>query len=281
MQEIKIECEDGHLLTGTLFKPGSIKAAIMIAPATGIKRQFYNAFANYLCENGYAVLSYDNRGIGESKGASINASNPSLTSWGCLDMTAVLEYLKKDFPNVDYHLIGHSAGGQLAGLMKNANDLKSMFNFGSASGSLKYARYPFKIKSWLYLNIYISVCNLLFGHTKSHWVGMGEPLPENVGKEWRKWCNGSGYVMVDLNHKIREHLYDEINIDSLWVHAEDDEIANYDTVKDMIRVFSKINAEILTLRPEEYGYKSIGHMKFFHKKRYKLWRLVIDWLNKY
>ena len=244
--ELSIECEDGFKLAGTIFIPTEkIKSAIMIAPATGIKRQFYKRFAKYLSDKGFVVLTFDNRGIGESKGESINSSNPSLTNWGILDMTAALECLKNQFPNVEYHLIGHSAGGQLVGLMKNAKSLKSMFNFGSSSGSLQYSKFPFRLKSSFWLNFYIPISNLIFGHTKSQWVGMGEPLPKEVGKEWTKWCNGKGYVNVDLNTKIEEHLYDELEFNSMWVHAEDDEIANYENVKDMIRVYSKIKSKIV------------------------------------
>jgi predicted alpha/beta hydrolase len=277
--KIKIECEDGFKLAGTLFKPKKISAALMIAPATGIKKEFYSAFANYLAENGFATLTFDNRGIGESKGNSINASNASLTNWGELDMTAALEFLKSEFPNTDYHLIGHSAGGQLVGLMKNAKEIKSMFNFASSSGSLHYSKYPFKLKSSFFLNFYIPVSNLIFGHTKSQWVGMGEPLPKNVGKEWAKWCNGKGYIKVDLDTKIKEHLYNELNFNTLWVHAIDDEIANYENVKDMIRVHPNIKSTILTLSPKEYGFKDIGHMKFFSKRRKELWSLATKWLN--
>jgi len=251
----------------------------MIAPATGIKKEFYAAFAFFLAENGFATLTFDNRGIGESKGDAINASNASLTNWGKLDMTAVLKYLKLRIPNTDYHLIGHSAGGQLVGLMKNAKELKSMFNFGSSSGSLHNSKYPFKLKSCFFLNFYIPISNLIFGYTKSQWIGMGEPLPKNVGKEWRKWCNGKGYVHVDLDTKITEHLYNELNFNSLWVHAEDDEIANYENVKDMIRVHPNIQSNILTLSPAQYGYKDIGHMKFFSKKKKELWGLTTKWLN--
>lgn len=281
MQEVEtiIHCKDGFKLSGTLFKPVVLKAAIMIAPATGIKRQFYTAFARHLSENGFAVLTFDNRGIGQSIAGSLNNGNPSLTNWGKLDMTAALEYLKSEVPESDYHLIGHSAGGQLVGLMENAKDIKSIFNFGSSSGSLKYARYPFKLKSSFWLNFYIPLSNLLFGHTKSQWVGMGEPLPKNVGKEWTRWCNGKGYVKVDLDTKIKEHSYNKISLNSLWVHAADDEIANYETVKDMIRVHPNIQSETLTLSPEKYGYKDIGHMKFFSKKKNKLWKIAIEWLN--
>ena len=277
--KIKIECEDGFKLSGKLFKPKKISSSVMIAPATGIKKEFYSAFAYHLAENGFATLTFDNRGIGESKGNSINSSNASLTNWGKLDMTAALEYLKSEIPNTDYHLIGHSAGGQLVGLMKNAKEIKSMFNFASSSGSIHYSKYPFKIKSFFFLSLFIPINNLIFGHTKSQWAGMGEPLPKNVAKEWTKWCNGKGYVKVDLDTKIKEHLYNELSFNTLWVHAKDDEIANYENVKDMIRVHPNIKSTILTLSPKEYGFKDIGHMKFFSKRKKELWSLATKWLN--
>lgn len=278
--KVKIKCDDNFELAGKLFKQKNIKSCVIIAPATGIRKEFYYAFSRNLAENGFATLTFDNRGIGESKGDSINYSNASLTNWGKLDMTATLEYMKKEFPKRNYHIIGHSAGGQLVGLMNNAKEIKSMFNFGSSSGSLHYSKYPFKLKSYFWLNLYIPISNLIFGHTKSQWVGMGEPLPKNVGKEWTKWCNGKGYVKVDLDTKIKNHLYYDINLNSIWVHAKDDEIANYKNVKDMIRVYTKIDSKILTLSPKEYGFKDIGHMKFFSKKRKELWNIAIDWLNK-
>ena len=108
---------------------------------------------------------------------------------------------------------------------------------------------------------------------------MGEPLPKEVGREWRKWCNGKGYVNIDLNTKIKTHYYDELDFETLWIHSTDDEIANYENVKDMIRVYSKIKAKIITLSPGDYGFKDIGHMKFFSSKKSKLWYLVTDWLN--
>lgn len=278
--EIEVQCSDGFTLSGTLFEPAQAKAAVMIAPATGIKRQFYRAFAKHLAENGFTVVTFDNRGIGQSLRGAINAGDPSLTNWGTLDMTAVLDDLMVRYPGQDYHLVGHSAGGQLVGLMKNAAALTSMFNFGCSSGSIHNAKYPFKIKSAFYLNFFIPVSNLLFGHTKSQWVGMGEPLPKNVSREWSRWCNGKGYVKVDLDTKIKDHLYDQLDFPSLWVHATDDDIANYDNVKDMVRVYSKMSAEIITLSPQAYGFKYIGHMKFFSKRRSALWALAVDWLEK-
>ncbi|MFV0531331.1 MAG: alpha/beta fold hydrolase [Flavobacteriales bacterium] len=277
---IKIKCEDNFELSGTLYKTKEIKAAIMITAAMGTKKQFYDSFAQFLSKKGYGVLTFDYRGIGESTRNSINGVNASLINWGKLDMTAVLEELKLNFPNTSYHLIGHSAGGQLVGLMKNANELKSMFTFGCSSGSIKHSQFPFKLKSFFWFNFYIPVSNLLFGHTKSQWVGMGEPLPKLVAEEWGRWCKGENSVKVDLDQYVTEHLYNELTLKSLWVYAVDDEIVNDKTMKDMIEVYTKIKSELTPLNPADYGFSEIGHMKFFSSKKEKLWNIVLHWLDK-
>lgn len=285
IEKVKIQCSDNFKLSASLYQPKSAKAAVMIAPATGIKKEFYNSFASYLCGHGYLVITFDNRGIGESKeqphNQNINNFNASLINWGRLDMTAVLEYLKQLYPNYQYHLIGHSAGAQLAGLMKNANELTSMCCYGGSSGSLKYSKYPFKIKSYFFLNIFIPLSNFFFGETRSQYVGMGEPLPKLVAQQWSKWCNGNGYVKVDLDTTIQKHLYYELSIPALWIHATDDEIANINNVNDMLSVYPNLDAKILTLDPNKLGCTHIGHMTFFSSKNKKLWSYALNWLEQY
>lgn len=252
----------------------------MIAPATGIRQKFYFPIATFLAENGYGVICFDNRGIGESLYGSVNDSDASLVSWGRLDMTAALEELKKRFPNTSYHLLGHSAGGQLLGLMDNAAELSSIFNVACSSGSIRKMDIGFRIQAIIFMNLFIPASNFLFGHTKAQWFGMGDPLPRTVASQWNKWCSGEGYIKVDLDKTIHEHNFDTLSIPSLWLHATDDDIANLANVRDMIRVYPKLKAEIVTLKPKELGYNEIGHMKFFSSKKKELWTYVLDWLEK-
>jgi len=182
-ENVRVKCEDGFELVGTIYSPEKIAGAIMIAPATGIKRTFYNSFASHLAENGFGVICFENRGIGESIQGDINDINASLVTWGELDMPAVLDRLKKEFPNQKYHLVGHSAGGQLIGLMHNAKEISTMFNFACSSGRIRNMPYPFKISAHFFLGFFISVSNFLFGRTHSQWLGMGEPLPRKVAQQ--------------------------------------------------------------------------------------------------
>jgi predicted alpha/beta hydrolase len=279
--EVGVYCQDGYKLSATIFKPKSeVKAAVLIGPATGITQQFYKGFACFLAEQGYAVITFDNRGIGKSLSGKVSASKASLQCWGEQDMPAVLDFLKTAYPDSTYHLVGHSAGGQLVGLMHNAKDISSIFTFASSSGQLSNMKMPYFIKAHFFMNLFIPMSNLVFGHTKSQLIGMGEPLPKAVGKQWRDWCNGQGYVKTAFGKTIHNHLYDTLSMPSLWVNASDDDIAIDANVADMLTVFKNMNAETMTLSPEECNLTEIGHMKFFSRKANHLWKHPLAWLEK-
>jgi predicted alpha/beta hydrolase len=278
---IRIKCSDDFELAATIYQPEKIAGAIMIAPATGIKQGFYNSFATFLAEHDYAVVCFDNRGVGESIKGPINEVNASLVTWGELDMPAVLDFLINEFPKQKYHLIGHSAGGQLVGLMNNAKRLTSMFNFACSSGCIRNMPLPFKFSAHFFLGFFISVSNFLFGRTQSQWVGMGEPLPRKVGQQWQKWCYGKGYVETEFGDEVNTHMYDDLNLHSLWAYAIDDPIANLENVKDMIRIFPKIQSTIVKLESKAYGKKQIGHMGFFRLKNRELWSTALQWFEEH
>lgn len=280
--EIHITCEDGHPLGATLYEaPVAPRGAVMIAPATGIKRRFYQPFAAHLAEQGYGVITFDNRGIGDSRRGPLKYSKATIRDWGYLDMPAVLEELKARFPNIRYHVVGHSAGGQLTGLMHNHADISSQFNFGCSSGRLKNMRLGYRIRAEFFMRVYSPINNRLFGYTNTQWVGMGEPLPRGVAKEWCDWCKGAGYIETAFGDTVVQHWYDKIRFPGLWINATDDDIANEENVADMIRVYKQMAVERLTLSPADEGLSEIGHMKFFSRKSQRLWGVATRWLAKH
>lgn len=279
MKDIQIKNSNGCDISATIFVPSNIRGAIMIAPATGISKKFYSSFANYLRESGYGVITFDNEGIGNSLRGPIKNSEASLVSWGQSDMSAIFNLLRSEFPNVDYHLIGHSAGGQLVGLMDGALELASIFNVACSSGSLRNMKFPFNAKAQIFMNLFMPISNLLLGYAHNSWLGMGEPLPKKCAQQWTKWCNGKGYIQTHFEHNKIPNYYHNLECPSLWINATDDDIANDINVDEMINVFPKLNARRLILEPSKYQFKEIGHMKFFSKKNSILWKIATGWLD--
>lgn len=282
---LSIMTERNQALAATVYRPkNEVQIAVMIAPATGIKRQFYHNFATHLAENGFGVLTFNNEGIGESLSSALAKCDASLISWGRHDMPAVLDALQDEFSDATYHLIGHSAGGQLIGLMPNYSALASVFNVACSSGRIKNMSMPYKLKAMGFMDAFIPLANLTLGYTPSDKIGMGEPLPRGVSRQWREWCNGAGYIKTAFGKSIQTHFYDDITMTSLWLGFSDDDIANSKNMDDMIRVFTKMPVEKHFLDPKDFGLNSIGHMRYFSSrtnvKAPQLWQMAVDWLAK-
>lgn len=278
---VKVANGNKVFLDATLFVPSQCTGTILIGPATEVKKEFHINFAQYFAENHYAVLIFDNEGIGKSLTQSIKKVKASLESWGRSDMKVMVNYLKDRFPTQKMHLIGHSAGGQLFGLMDNYHELSSVFNFACSSGSIRNMKQPFKRKANFFLSYFIPFSNSFFGYTKSPIFGMGENLPKNVAKEWSTWCNGKGYVKTAFGKTIHHHYYNDLKIPIFWMNSTDDDIANNMNVKDMAEVFTNCQHYYLTVNPLEKNAKEIGHMKFFSRKNQHLWAYALDWINQH
>ncbi len=285
---LTIMTERNHPLAATVYHANSetsakVKIAVMLAPATGIKRQFYHNFATFLAKNGFGVITFDNEGISDSLSTSLAKSDASLISWGRHDMPAVLDALQYEFPEASYHLIGHSAGGQLVGLMPNYPAISSVFNVACSSGRIKNMDMPYKLKAMGFMDAFIPLSNLVLGYTPADKIGMGEPLPRGVARQWREWCNGAGYIQTALDKTIHNHFYEKLTMPSLWLGFTDDEIANDENIDDMIRVFPNMPVEKHYLNPKDLGVSHIGHMRYFSSKTYaqapQLWQMAVDWLN--
>ena len=279
---VTIECTDNIALSGLLYKPlNSPVAAIMIAPATGIKQGFYTRFATFLAEQGIAVLTFDNRGIGDSPKTRKVMRETRLQDWGQKDMPAALAFLQQHYPDQPLHLIGHSAGGQLAGLMPNANELTSIITYGSSSGSLRNFTGAYKYQAHFYMNVFIPLTNALFGRTQSHWMGMGEPLPKGVGAQWRRWCNGQGYAKTEFGSHIQQQFYAQLTQPTLWIRAVDDKIAPQLNIEDILTVYENLNVTRKVIEPAQHGLGQLGHMRFFSKHGLPFWADIVNWIVKH
>jgi len=141
----------------------------------------------------------------------------------------------------------------------------------------------YRLKAELFMRAVIPVSNLVFGVSRTDLVGMGGPLPRVVGAQWARWCRRSGYVETGFGREVRTHGYDILDIPSLWLNADDDDIAVIDNVDDMTRVFAKMaqHAEKRTLHPAAYGLKAIGHMGYFHRSAQGIWPSMVDWLEQH
>lgn len=279
---IRVPTPAGHALAGTVFSPiGPPRGAVLIAPATGIRRGFYAPFAERLAEQGFGVLSFEFQGIGDSLTGALRDCPATLVSWGSNDLAAGIDALARHFPGVSLQLVGHSAGAQLLGLAPNAPRLASLLAVAGSSGRLSGLRWPFRAGAEVFMRGLIPASNALVGYARTDRVGMGGPLPRGVAAQWARWCAGGGYAETGFGREVQAHGYGSLDLPSRWVSASDDPIAVSANVEDGLRVFARMapHAERLTLHPADYGLQKIGHMGFFRPQARALWPVLSAWLD--
>lgn len=276
-ETLTIDAVDGFPLSTTLIKPDNDtpKAAVLMFPATGIKRHYYLPFSEWLAEQGYVVLATDFRGIGESRnGKHIREFTDGLQAWGELDMPAIVDWMSAQYPELKLNLVGNSAGGQMVGLLPNHGKIDKVVSVAGSSGYVKKIKMPL----WVVSNTLFRYCMPLLikmkGYAPMNTFGMGQDLPPQMGLDWSRWCSSKGYLSTDFGTKIKQHWFDQTTMPIHWLSATDDPIATEHNVKDMARLSPAKNNTFQRVKPSELGYKSIGHITMFGRNKDKFWPLI-------
>ncbi|MBJ8417620.1 alpha/beta hydrolase family protein [Acinetobacter courvalinii] len=271
-----ISCKDGYQLAAQFYPAlNSDKPyPILICPATGITKNFYHAFAQWLNQQGYPVLSFDFRGIGESLHGALKDSTASIHDWGIYDIPAAIEALLNRTQAEKVIIVGHSAGGQLLGIASNYHKVAKVLAIAGSTGHVKGLKGKTKVLAPVMFNIIFPVSSLVKGYGATQFIGMGENLPKNVAKQWAEFCSKPGYVMNAIGKTIFEDYHQQIQcpITSFW--ATDDEIATHSNVKDLLRLYPNAQTKLIELNPQQLGYKRIGHMLMFKKSHQKIWPIL-------
>src|SRR5918999_2179825 len=107
--DVMLPANDGYMLAATLFLPrGAKQQAILINSATAVPRKIYRAFATYLAGRGSVVLTYDYRGIGDSRPASLKGFPATMSDWAALDVAATVSWMRGRYKGLPLSVVGHS-----------------------------------------------------------------------------------------------------------------------------------------------------------------------------
>lgn len=275
-ENINISCSDGYNLSARFYPVNSKLQLnpILICPATGIGKGFYHAFALWLAEQGYAVLSFDFRGIGDSLHGALKDSKASIQDWGQLDIPAAIETLLNKTDADQVTIMGHSAGGQLLGIVPNYVKVNKVIAIAGSTGHVKGLKGRTKLLAPIMFNMVFPVSRILKGYGTTKILGMGENLPKDVAKQWAEFCRQPGYVTNAIGKTIFEDYHSKITIPITVLWASDDEIATEVNVKDFLRLYTNSQTQMIEVAPKAYGHTSIGHMLMFKKTHQNIWPLI-------
>jgi predicted alpha/beta hydrolase len=285
--DITIPAMDGYALAATLFLPrGAKRNAVVISSATATPRRVYRGFASYLAHCGFAVLTYDYRGIGGSRGLSVEGHNrpkslvgfkASMADWAMLDATAAVGWMRERYRELPLAYVGHSFGGQTLGLLPNNNEVSRALFVAAQAGYWKLMASPERYRVAGFMSLVGAPLTYLLGYAPGR-AGIGEDLPRDVFLQWTKWVMSPHYLFDDTALAGLQN-FPNFKGSLRALTFTDDPWATLPAVELLCKGLTGTSAEIIPVNPADLGIKKIGHFGFFRPDhRDTLWRGTAEWL---
>jgi predicted alpha/beta hydrolase len=288
IDDITFPAADGYLLGATLFLPrGAKRNAVLINSATAVPRKFYKGFASYLARRGCAVLTYDYRGIGDSRQKSLTGYNQprslagfeaSMSDWAALDVTAAVAWMRQRYKDLPLGYVGHSFGGQALGLLANNTEVSRALLIAAQAGYWKLMASPERYRVYAMLNFIGTPLTRLLGYAPG-WSGLGEDLPKGVFEQWTGWVMSPRYLFDDARLAALAN-FPNYRGAMRALCLSDDPWATRPAVELLCAGYVSAKPDILTVAPADAGATRIGHFGFFRPEhRDTLWRGAAEWLQ--
>ncbi len=259
--DVRFPARDGRALAGTLFSAPSPAGTVVLASALGVPRSFYAGLAGTLAERGLTALTFDYRGIGESRDGSLRGFHAHLHEWGELDLAGAFDWMRGRHPDLPLQLLAHSVGGQLFGLLEDAPVSGAIF-VGSQSGSWKMWRGLERLGMFGMWHLAMPLCAFALGYIPMKALGQGEDLPAGVGSEWALWGREDDYIWSYA--RPRGGLGFTRWSGPLRSYAvSDDRYAPRAGVDALVAMYTRARSEVRVLEPAALGVPRIGHFGLF------------------
>lgn len=261
----------GHTITAQVFPAKSeSKGVCIIATATGVAQRLYEDFANWLTEHNYTAVTFDYDGIGLSIDRHVKYSKSDKLSWAQQDCPAVLDFVKKEFPQQKITWIGHSVGAHMLGFMENTDDIAKAITVGAGTGTWWYNAAPTKRVAWFLWYFLVPATAPLMGYFPGNKLKIMCDLPKGVIMQWRRWCLKKDYAIGYEGDWLKRN-FANTKMPMTSIAFTDDDMMSMKNVEMLHGFFTGADKKMVKVKPADIGQKRIGHIGW-HKERYrKLW----------
>lgn len=292
-ESVTFPAADGYSLSGRLYRhletsPASSRPVIVINPATSVLSRFYARFAEYLHADGFDVLTYDYRGIGDSKHGDLRHLEADWLDWGANDCEGALRFVLRLCPGRPVHVVAHSFGGLAIGLAESAAQVASILSVGAQFAYWRDYAPAHRRTMWFKWHVLMPIIAKTCGYVPGKRLGWMEDTPHGVAADW--WRMGPAFEhslrpsrALPVGIVDRDGLRDRpaaVRAPILAIAFEDDPFATHPAVDRLLGYFCQSPRHHLRFTPSDLGHVAIGHFAFF-SKRYaeSLWPLALDWLR--
>ena len=275
-----IQTKDGFTITTRSFAPTeSPKGAVLIVPAMGVAQNFYKAFAAWLRDQGYLVVTFDFRGIGLSRSESLRGFEADIFTWAEQDCGAVLDSIINENPELPIFWVGHSLGGQILPLVPKWNHVAKMVTVATGSGYWRENAPSLKRISWWLWYVAVPATLPLFGYFPGKRLRKVGDLPKGVMAQWRRWCLNREYLVGVEGESFRQ-LFSTVDKPITSFSFEDDQYMSKRNTESIHGFYTASDLKLKRFSKQEMDGQTVGHFGFFRSKFKKsLWPNLLSELT--
>jgi len=265
MQAIEIEAADGARLSATHFaSAGKPRAAVLVAPAMGVKQDYYAGFASWLAGQGYAVLTFDYRGMGRSRPAGLRTLrqlDADLFDWAA-DTDAAIEALTQRAPGEPLFVVGHSLGAQLPGMLRHRDRIAGLVSVAAGSGYWRHNAPPTRRVVLYFWHVLVPLATWIYGYFPGARLRKVGDLPRGVILQWWRWCMHPRYHVGAEGETLRRQ-FAQARFPVVALSMTDDELMTERGTRVLIDCYENAPRELHRIAPQDGGARRIGHFGFF------------------
>lgn len=277
MQQLFLKTSDHNLISVTVFEPQNPNGKLLlINSATGVKQQVYFSFAKYFAENGFTAITYDYKGIGESKPKKMNGFHATMRIWGTDDFKTVTDFIKKNYQNHQKFCLGHSVGALIIGMNENAHIFDKFIFVATQDAYIGNLKANIAASAVLGFGIAVPLTTKFFGYFPAHRFGLGESLPKGVAYDWRTLILNKKSTSR-LYEKIATHFSKDLKQETFIIHAEDDPWVTMKGMENLMNnVYPHLKKTYREIKVSDSEKGEIGHINFFRSFNKSLWKIVLN-----
>jgi len=287
---VRFAAADGMPLGGFVWRhPAAAgpRAVVIISPATSVRCRYYARFAQYLFAASFDVLTFDYRGIGESRPSALRGFKADWADWGEKDLEAALAFAAASCRGQEQMVVGHSIGGFAIGLAPAAPAISRILTVGAQFAYWRdygAAERRLMLLKW---HLLMPLVTQALGYFPAKRLGWMEDTPAGVVRDWsrmgprfedtlRRGVVEAGARQADLLAR----RFAEVRAPMLAIGLDDDPHGTVSALDRLLDYYTASARTHLRIAPADIGEASIGHFAFFHDRfKQRLWPLALAWLR--
>lgn len=269
-------------IAGRCWEAPDARGVLVLHPATAVTQEYYAPFAAYAASQGLVVVTYDYRGTGASRPASLRHLEVTMADWIDGDVPAVNAWVRERFPDLPHVALGHSVGGHALGLAADTNQFRAALLVAAHAGATRTVHGWFERQRVRFMMGFLGpLLARVLGYMPGRRLGLGEDLPRGVVLQWSRWCSLPHYFFDDPGVQAAARMA-RVHIPVRAMSFSDDPWANPMAVDMLMAKLTATAVERVHLTPAGTGLPAIGHMGFFRRRSQSvLWEPALAWLLGY